>query len=248
MKSGSIYTLLVLTLGLSFSAMCISTQSLAAENSDSFGGAKTDRGITRSFMLEFLLDEEGNKLEQEIETLSRSVETSSAGAEKGAMLRYALGALHIYRYIRYEENSDAYRAKELLEASAYRYGDSSFHKVHFGMAHAFIAKIRKVFGVGNLKEMQGLMQSIPEDHPDWLLRFFRGTTLVELGSALPGVFTIKETKEEALELGEADLRYVLRTHRRASVDNYRPKSYDTEKRPVPDAIAEQSRKILRKVE
>jgi hypothetical protein len=199
-------------------------------------------------MLKFLLDEEGDMLEEEIATLSASVEETSADSEEGALLRYALGTLHVYRYIRNEKRGDAFRAKELLEASAYRFRDSYFHRVHLGMAHSFIAKIRTIFGVGNLKEMRSLMESIPREHEDWLLRFLRGTTLVKVGSALPGILSMKEIKEHAVDVGSDDLRYVLREHHLRPIEEFDAESYDPDSMAVPDTIAEQSEKLLQRLE
>lgn len=217
-----------------------------------YGGAEPQRSdsqmLPHTYMLKYLLDEEGDMLEEEIATLSASVEETSAESEEGALLRFALGALHTYRYIRKEERSDAFRAKELLETSAYRFGDSYLHRVHLGMAHSFIAKIRTIFGVSNLKKMRDLMDSIPREHTDWLLRFLRGTTLVKVGAALPGILNMKEIKEQAVDVGSNDLRYVLREHRSRSVDDFEAENYNTEMMPVPNTIAEQSQKLLQRLE
>lgn len=124
------------------------------------------------------------------------------------MLQRAAGILRVYRYLRTAEKDDAFRAKDLLEEVHGAVTTTDLFKVHIGRAHAFVASIRTVFGVGDLKKMQTELQSIDRDHPDWLIRFLRGTTLVETGRALPGVFAIRDIKEEAVEVGSADLRFM----------------------------------------
>ncbi len=102
----------------------------------------------------------------------------------GAALHYALGVLYSYRYIRSEDKSDAFRAKDFLRTSSPFYRADPLHRVHLGMANSYIAKFRRILGLSNLREMHSSMRSIPEDHPDWLVRFLRGTTLVEVGAAI----------------------------------------------------------------
>jgi hypothetical protein len=118
----------------------------------------------------------------------------------------ALGMLYIARYIRSEKRRDAYDALELLEPIP---AVSPLQLAYLGMAHAFVARIRTVFGVKNLEAMQEIMRKIPEQHPDYLVRFLRGNTLVQVGRGLPSVFSIKEIKEEAIRVGTKDLEYTI---------------------------------------
>lgn len=202
--------------------------------------------VNHRYCLTYLLAEDQEKLEQEIQRLeellrSRTPELSAAKLDR---VRYASGALHTYRYIRAEEKDDAFRAQELLEAAEARFGNEDLFVVHIGMAHAFVAKIRTVFGVSSLKKMQAELQTIPEDHPDWLIRFLRGTTSLQVGRALPGVFTIKEIKAQAVEVGSADLRYVLNLYEQSGTGTFEPETYDFSDRPVPRPVAGRARKIL----
>lgn len=202
--------------------------------------------VDHRYCLTYLLTEEQQALEQEIERLENYLRSPGPDLSKAELdrLRYASGVLHTYRYIRVEEKSDAFRAKELLEAAEARFGNDELFVVHIGMAHAFVARIRTIFGVSSLKKMQSELQSIPEEHPDWLIRFLRGITSLQVGRALPGVFTIKEIKQQAVEVGSADLRYVLRLYQESGVRNFSPSTYDFNRRPVPQAVAEQARTVL----
>lgn len=207
-----------------------------------------DGGLNRLYMLHFLLSEDRELLDAEIRRLSAELENTRRDSRDASRIRFAIGALRVYRYTRFEEKDDAFTARDRLEASRVHFGDDYYHKAHLGMAHAYIAKIRRVFGISSLKEMRKKMAEIPDQHPDWLLRFLRGTTLVEVGSALPGVPTIRDIKESAVEVGSADLSCVLDRHGQTSVSRFDPATYDIETMPVPDSFAGQCRKLLGKVE
>ena len=111
--------------------------------------------------------------------------------------------LYIARFNRRENRADAYKALEMLEAIP---AETALEQVYLGMAHAFIARIRTVFGVKNLEAMQDAMGLVPEHYPDYLVRFLRGNTLFQVGQGLPSVFSIKDIKEESLRIGTADLK------------------------------------------
>ncbi len=202
--------------------------------------------VDHRYCLTYLLTEEQQKLEAEIQRLEALLRNPPPGLSTAELdrIRYASGALHTYRYIRAEQKDDAFRAKELLETAERRFGGEDLFVVHIGMAHAFVARIRTIFGVSNLKKMQAELQSIPEDHPDWLIRFLRGTTSIQVGRALPGVFTIKEIKQQAVEVGSADLRYVLSLYEQSGIRSFDPATYDFSDRPVPQPIANQARTVL----
>ncbi len=118
----------------------------------------------------------------------------------------AEGMFLIGRYIREGKKKDVFRALELLEQLP---ADTPLRLVYLGMAHAFKARIRTIFGVGNLEAMQEAMRGIDEHYPDPLVRFLRGNTLVQVGRALPSIFSIRDIKKEAVRVGTADLEYVL---------------------------------------
>jgi len=202
--------------------------------------------VNHRYCLSYLLTEDQQELEQEIERLEEVLQSPGPDLSETELdrLRYASGALHTYRYIRVKEKNDAFRAKELLEAAETRFGNEDLFVVHIGMAHAFIARIRTIFGVSNLKEMQTKLQSIPQDHPDWLIRFLRGITSLQVGRALPGVFTIKDIKQQAVEVGSTDLHYVLKLYEESGVRSFTPSTYDFNRRPVPQAVANRARRVL----
>lgn len=202
--------------------------------------------VNHRYCLTYLLAPNEQTLEREIQRLEAAIEEASPELAPAELdhLRYAAGVLHSYRYIRLEEKQDAYRAVELLEEAQERFDRQDLFTVHLGMAHAFVARIRTIFGVSNLKTMEEQLQSIPENHSDWLIRFLRGTTSLEVGRALPGVFTIKDIKEKAVQVGSGDLRYVLEVYRQEGVPNFDPESYDFSRMPVPGPIAEKARSIL----
>ncbi len=202
--------------------------------------------IDHRYCLTYLLTEEQQELEAELQRLEALLRDPPPGLSAAELdrIRYASGALHTYRYIRVEQKEDAFRAKELLEAAESRFGGQDLFVVHIGMAHAFVARIRTIFGVSNLKKMQAELQSIPEDHPDWLIRFLRGITSLQVGRALPGVFTIKEIKQQAVEVGSADLRYVLSLYEQSGIRSFDPGTYNFSDRPVPQPVANQAREVL----
>jgi len=202
--------------------------------------------VNHQYCLTYLLAPDEQPLEREIERLKTAIEEASPEltAEELDRLKYAAGVLHSYLYIRMEEKQDAYQAVELLEEAQERFARQNLFTVHLGMAHAFVASIRTIFGVSNLKTMEEQLQSIPEKHSDWLIRFLRGTTSLQVGRALPGVFTIKEIKEKAVQVGSEDLRYVLEVYRREGVPGFDPESYDFSRMPVPRPIAEKARSVL----
>lgn len=145
---------------------------------------------------------EGSTLEREIARLEEREELKEQGIERDR----ALGMVHIARYLRREKKQDALKALELLEPLP---ADTHLRKAYLGVAHAFAARIRTIFGVGNLEAMQEILEEIPEHLDDPLVRFLRGNTLVQVGRALPGMFTLGEIKERAIAVGTADLRYIL---------------------------------------
>lgn len=178
----------------------------------------------REYALFTLTAPDMDLIDGEIDRLSAGGSGSRDDAESGR----ALGMLHIARYIRSENKRDAFRALELLEPLPAR---TPIELAYAGMAHAFVARIRTVFGVGHLEAMQEAMRAIPEDHSDFLVRFLRGNTLLQVGRGLPSVFSIKEIKEEAVLVGSADLKYVLETARDPANN-------------VPEAFTDQARKVL----
>lgn len=154
----------------------------------------------REYALFSLTIEEAGAIDREMERLIRV--KPALDQER----RRALGILHIARYIRGEQKEDALEALEILEELP---ADTHLRMAYLGVAHAFVARIRTIFGVKNLEAMQEILESIPEQLDDPLVRFLRGNTLVPVGRALPGVFTIKEIKERAIAVGTADLEYIL---------------------------------------
>lgn len=152
----------------------------------------------RDYALYSLLIENEEILDQEIERM--------ADARREIQQRQ-LAMLLLSRYIREEKRRDAYKALDILSGLP---AETNLQKVYLGMGHAFAAKIKTIFGVSHLKEMQRIMEEIPTEHEDWLVRFLRGNTLVQVASALPGIFSIKDIKERALRLGRRDLEYVIR--------------------------------------
>ena len=201
--------------------------------------------VDHRFCLTYLLAPDEKQLITEIERLEDLIKNSGAlNAEETAHVEYAAGVLHTYRYIRSAQRNDAMQAKKLLVSAESRFAGEVLFTVHIGMAHAFVASIRTVFGVGDLKKMQSELQSIDRNHPDWLIRFLRGITSVEVGRALPNVFTIKEIRAEAVEVGSADLRYVLDRPRLPGTGDFDPQTYDFNGRPVPWQIADKALSVL----
>lgn len=241
----------------------LSLPAFSADTTNTPGLDFDSRKIEELYILTFLLSEENSLLNKEIdrlhsmldqhnseargngEELSKTATSADAGDLKNDKIRYALAALLTYRYIREERREDAFRAMELLEKTKPAYESSYTHRVHLGMAHSFVAKIRTVFGVSNLESMEEYMSSIPEDYPNWLVRFLRGTTLVQVGSALPGIFKMREIKEKAIRIGSDDLEYVIEEYDSDPLESFDPSSYDPSSKPVPRPIAEQCRKIIR---
>ncbi len=60
----------------------------------------------------------------------------------------------------------------------------------------------------------------------------------------PGVFTIREIKNEAIEVGEKDLRYVLDRPRLSEFDQFGPESYDYRNMPVPLEVVQKAEAVL----
>ena len=206
-----------------------------------FGQSESFR-VDRKYCLTYLLEPDTDLLVRESRRVEAVLEDSRGlSKDQERKLRYAAGVLRVYRYIRTEERDDAMTAKEMLEAVEEEFAESDLFMVHIGMAHAFVASIKTIFGVGDLKKMQAELQSIDRDHPDWLIRFLRGTTLVEVGRALPGVFTIKEIKQEAVEVGSGDLRYVLSMDRGNTFD---PENYDPNNTAVPPSVLRKAEEVL----
>lgn len=201
--------------------------------------------VDQRFCLTYLLAPGEEKISAEIlrlESLLESPDSPAPGDQK--RIEYAAGVLRVYHYIRAEQRDDAMRAKELLESAAPGFSGEDLFTVHIGMAHAFVASIKTIFGVGDLKKMQSELQSIERDHSNWLIRFLRGITLYEVGNALPGVFTIREIKNEAIEVGEKDLRYVLDKPRLSEFDQFDPESYDYRNMPVPSEVVQKAEAVL----
>ncbi|MBN2051259.1 MAG: hypothetical protein JW760_12475 [Spirochaetales bacterium] len=122
--------------------------------------------------------------------------------------------------------------------------ETPLYRVYLGMAEAFTARRRTVFGLKNLQNTETLMTGIPADYPDWHIRLLRGMSYYRLGTGLPGIGPMKETKEKALSLGEGDLLYVLEQHRENPVGVFLLETYDWETLPVPDAAAAFAREVL----
>jgi len=201
--------------------------------------------VDQRFCLTYLLVPDDEEVSAEIlrlESLLEAPDSPAPGDQR--QIEYAAGVLHIYRYIRTEQKDDAMRAKELLESAAPEFSGKDLFTVHIGMAHAFVASIKTIFGVGDLKKMQSELQSIERDHRNWLIRFLRGITLYEVGNALPGVFTIRAIKNEAIEVGEEDLRYVLDRPRLSESDQFDPESYDYRNMPVPSEVVQKAVAVL----
>lgn len=212
---------------------------------NAFAAGEEIPAVDHRFCLTYLLAPEEERIITEIERLEDLIGNSGAlSGEQTAHVEYAAGVLHTYRYIRSARRDNAMRAKELLESAETQFAGEDLFTVHIGMAHAFVASIRTIFGVGDLKKMQSELQSIDRDHPDWLIRFLRGITSVEVGRALPNVFTIKEIRKEAVEVGSADLRYVLDLPRLPGTGPFDPRTYDFGSKPVPWQIADKARSVL----
>ena len=201
--------------------------------------------VDHRFCLTYLLAPSEEPINREIYRLGILLEEPrTLGAGETAALRYAAGVLHTYLYIRSQRKNDAFRAKELLESAETEFTGRDLFTVHLGMAHAFVASIRTVFGTGDLKKMQKELQSVDREHPDWLIRFLRGITLVEVGRALPGIFSIREIKTQAVETGSRDLRYVLSRSRMPATEVFDPGTYDFAAMPVPGEVARKAEIVL----
>jgi len=200
--------------------------------------------VDHLYCLTYLLAQDESQIISEISRLEPLLETDSMGRLQTDHVTYAAGVLHIYRYIRSGRRDDAMKAKRLLEAVEDQFGNDKLFIVHLGMAHAFVASIRTVFGVGDLKKMQTELQSIEKSHPDWVIRLLRGITLVEVGRALPGIFTIREIKNQAVEVGTEDLRFVLSLPRLRPAESFDPETYDLDKMPVPWDVVTKAESVL----
>jgi hypothetical protein len=164
--------------------------------------------VDREFVLEHLLSSGTDRIDASIRRYSGRPARTRAGAGSGARA-FTLGVLYQHRHLRTDEKDDAVHSLELLEASRERYGNDIWHQVHLGMTYASMAKIKRMFGASEIKKMWKTFEMIPRDHPEWLVRFLRGTTLAEFGLALPDIIFVAGDKKKALSRGREELQYVL---------------------------------------
>lgn len=106
-------------------------------------------------------------------------------------------------------------------------------KVYKGISHSFQGKIKTLFGMDDLEKASLYMKEIPLDESDWVIRFLRGITLIELGRGLPDFFFFDEAKKEAVSIGTADLLYVRRSYKKNGTLFFNLSAYDRKKKPVP---------------
>lgn len=78
-----------------------------------------------------------------------------------------------------------------------------------GTASAFMARKAGIFGMNHLKKTQYYFDLIPDNHPDWFVRFLRGQTAWNIGKALPGFPPVGSIKKDLLEQGRNDLDFVI---------------------------------------
>lgn len=121
---------------------------------------------------------------------------------------------------------------------------TALYRIYRGMAEAFLARRRTIFGLKNLRNTESLMTSIPQEYDDWYIRLLRGISYYSLGQGLPGIGPMKEPKEKALTMGKRDLLYVLEEHGRNPIANFIPDDYDWDAMPVPDDAAEFALEVL----
>jgi hypothetical protein len=190
--------------------------------------------VDRLWALHYLLEPSIEVLDERIEEFE-SVDVSSPGTDE-TEIRLALGILYLDKYIRESRARYVFQADRYLREVQPPYGDDELVLVYKGMVNAFLAKIKTIFGVGNLKDMGRYMESIPEDYNDWLIRFLRGTTLLQVGRGLPAIGPLKEPKEQAIDMGTKDLRYVKEMYRKKPGGSFSRETYDTDGWPVPLVI------------
>ncbi len=136
------------------------------------------------------------------------------------------------------------KAVESLEkAAGGREGDRLF-AVYKGMAEAYLARKRTVFGVENLKRADAYMTSIPADESDWYIRLLRGMSCYSLGRGLPGIGPMKAHKVRALATGKADLGFVVARYEKAPSGAFDLATYDWKLRPVPEAARDYALSVL----
>jgi hypothetical protein len=195
--------------------------------------AAADGGIdSRSFFLSHLLSGGTAEIDAAISQISGAPALQRAEAQT-MRAAFALGVLYQYRYLRTNQKEDAFHSLDLLRRSRSTYGQEALHRVHLGMAYASASRIKQMFGGGELKQMWKVFDSIPPNHSDWLVRFLRGTTLTELGMALPNIIFVAGDKRRALSRGREELRFVQQASER-------------EEAAVPRQIAERSLSLLQR--
>jgi len=165
-------------------------------------------------------------LSPSVNDIDKAIAELSAVGKKGDRENAALGILHINRYIRTEElsaandgakagkrrdgakASDVYRADGYFRKLPASLAETPLFLAYRGMTYAFLAGIKTVFGVGDLKSMELCFASIQTDERDWFVRYVKGATLVKVGMGLPALPFFTEKKEKALIEGRRDLGYV----------------------------------------
>ncbi|MBN2199749.1 MAG: hypothetical protein JW747_07875 [Candidatus Aminicenantes bacterium] len=186
--------------------------------------------IDRLWALDSLVGEERFTLRQ---TLDRLAGTQPLRDED----RLALGILYVHLHLRDPDLEHARRAEDHLRGIENEpLKKEPLTLVYLGMASSFKARAKTLFGVTDLENMKACFEAIPEDHPDWFIRFLRGTTYLQVGKNLPHLRYFADFKTKAVHYGRNDLLYVLDRYAKHPLEEFRLETYDLETDGVPLAI------------
>ncbi|MBN1696221.1 MAG: hypothetical protein JW881_01795 [Spirochaetales bacterium] len=158
----------------------------------------------------------------------------------------SLAILYIHKYLRTGKTVYSDKAHKRFKILKDSHLPDYLVIAYMGMSSSFQAKKKTIFGADDLKAMAASFRSIPEHIENWFIRFLRGTSCYEVGKKLPDIWIMGEIKKEALDMGKADLAYVLSCHDKANILSFTLSGYDRKRKPVPESVRKTIEEILEK--
>jgi len=144
--------------------------------------------------------------------------------------------------------ADANKGYKLLEKLRDYAPNQYLFFVYRGIASSFQGRIKTIFGLDDLKQAQAYLLQIPKDHANWVIRFLRGVTLINLAKGLPDIWIFTKSKAEARELGRADLTYVQEEYQRNAIGEFDLAAYNNAKFAVPRVVIGHVERLLKESE
>ncbi len=167
---------------------------------------------------------------------------------------FSKAVLNIYLYLRGEDQegriNDAQKfLADVKKAEDDLVADALFFVIK-GMADSFTGAIKGADGGGDFIEssVKNLEDGVELSPNDWVLRFLRGITLVNMGRGIKDDFFANliygENADTWIVAGETDLKLVVDAHTFASLTILDWPVYNDTKKPVPDEIVAEAKKGL----